>query len=131
MDAHETPVTERINTYSPGDNGDSPWGTWLISDVGPGFVIRRLRVKPGGKLSLHRHAHRAETWIVVQGRAAVTVDDRVFRHIDAGQSIDTRPGVFHRLENTGTNQLLVIEVQAGLILDENDIERIRDAYGRC
>ena len=106
-----------------------PWGDFEQLDAGPGYQVKRLTVKPGAALSLQRHRHRAEHWVVVQGEAKVTRDDEVF-HLQENESTYIAIGVVHRLENPGTEILEVIEVQSGDYLGEDDIERLEDRYHR-
>ena len=106
-----------------------PWGSYDSVDAGPRFQVKRLTVKPGAKLSLQKHAHRAEHWVVVKGRARITRDHEVF---DLGENESTYIpiGAVHRIENPGTELLQIIEVQSGGYLGEDDIVRIEDTYGR-
>lgn len=91
--------------------------------------MKRIVVKPGGALSLQKHRHRAEHWIVVSGVAEVTCDDRVFE-LQANQSTYIPVGSVHRLRNRGIEPMELIEVQSGGYLGEDDIERLDDVYGR-
>jgi mannose-1-phosphate guanylyltransferase len=106
-----------------------PWGAYTVLEEGPGFKIKRIEVKPGAALSLQLHRHRSEHWVVVRGRARVTRGEEVFE-IGANAStyipIETR----HRLENAGSDPLVMIEVQCGAYLGEDDIVRFDDRYGR-
>ena len=106
-----------------------PWGSYDSVDAGPRFQVKRLTVKPGAKLSLQKHAHRAEHWVVVKGKARITRDDEVF---DLGENESTYIpiGAVHRIENPGTEVLQIIEVQSGGYLGEDDIVRLDDTYGR-
>ncbi|WP_201745088.1 mannose-1-phosphate guanylyltransferase/mannose-6-phosphate isomerase [Aidingimonas lacisalsi] len=106
-----------------------PWGSYEIVARGPGYQVKRIRVAPGAGVSLQRHRHRAEHWVVVSGRARVTLDDHQFM-LDANQSTDIPVGAAHRLENPGNVALELIEVQSGDYLGEDDIERLEDRYGR-
>jgi len=107
-----------------------PWGAYTVLEEGLGFKIKRIEVKPGAALSLQLHHRRSEHWIVVNGTARVTRDEEVFQ-IGANEStyipIETR----HRLENPGTEPLVMIEVQCGGYLGEDDIVRFDDRYGRA
>lgn len=103
-----------------------PWGAYSAAASGDHFLVRQISVKPGGRLSLQRHRHRAEHWVVVQGRARVTIGDEV-TEIERNQSTYIPPGVPHRLENPGEAELTVIEVQSGDYLGEDDIERLEPA----
>lgn len=107
-----------------------PWGAYDILDIGSRFQVKRLTVKPGAKLSLQMHHHRAEHWIVVQGVARATCDGQVSL-VRENESIYLPSGAMHRLENPGRTMLEVIEVQTGGYLGEDDIIRFDDTYGRC
>jgi mannose-1-phosphate guanylyltransferase/mannose-6-phosphate isomerase len=106
-----------------------PWGSYDSIDADDGFQVKRIKVKPGARLSLQSHKHRAEHWIVVRGTARVTRDDEVF-DLQANESAYIPLGAKHRLENPGTETLELIEVQSGGYLGEDDIVRYEDAYGR-
>jgi mannose-1-phosphate guanylyltransferase/mannose-6-phosphate isomerase len=106
-----------------------PWGSYDSVDVGDGFQVKRIKVKPGGRLSLQSHTRRAEHWIVVRGNARVTRDDDVF-DLKANESTYIPIGAKHRLENPGREMLELIEVQSGDYLGEDDIVRYEDVYGR-
>jgi mannose-6-phosphate isomerase-like protein (cupin superfamily) len=116
-------------TYTAGQRDDRPWGHWEILAVGHHYAVKRILVLPCARLSLQRHAHRAEHWIVIAGHGMVTRGDRVFRFA-AGEHVVIGLGDAHRIENPGTEDLLFIEVQYGKHLDESDIERLQDDYGR-
>ena len=106
-----------------------PWGSYDSIDQDDGFQVKRIKVKPGGRLSLQSHARRAEHWIVVRGTARVTRDNDVFE-LHANQSTYIPLGAKHRLENPGSEILELIEVQSGDYLGEDDIVRYEDVYGR-
>jgi len=106
-----------------------PWGHYDSIDAAPGFQVKRISVKPGGRLSLQSHRHRAEHWVVVRGTARITRDNDVF-DLYANQSTYIPLGARHRLENPGTDWLELIEVQSGDYLGEDDIIRYDDVYGR-
>ncbi|HEX7867568.1 MAG TPA: mannose-1-phosphate guanylyltransferase/mannose-6-phosphate isomerase [Variovorax sp.] len=107
-----------------------PWGAYDSVDRGERFQVKRLSVKPGGKLSLQMHHHRAEHWIVVKGTARATCNGEVTL-VRENESIYLPSGAIHRLENPGRTVLEVIEVQTGSYLGEDDIVRFDDTYGRC
>lgn len=107
-----------------------PWGTYESIDSGPRFQVKRIVVNPGAKLSLQMHHHRAEHWIVVQGTALVTCDERQFA-LGSNESTYIPLGAKHRLENSSTEPLHLIEVQSGAYLGEDDIVRFEDTYGRA
>jgi mannose-1-phosphate guanylyltransferase/mannose-6-phosphate isomerase len=106
-----------------------PWGWYDSIDVGNGFQVKRITVKPGASLSLQMHLHRAEHWIVVRGQAQITNGDQIFL-LNANQSTYIPKGKKHRLANLGTEQLEIIEVQSGSYLGEDDIVRFEDMYHR-
>ena len=106
-----------------------PWGYYESIDAGDGFQVKRLMIKPGARLSLQRHRHRAEHWVVVSGEAKVTRETEEM-HLSANQSTFIPTGAKHRLENPGVAPLYVIEVQSGAYLGEDDIERFADDYRR-
>lgn len=107
-----------------------PWGSYQTVDAGDRFQVKHIMVKPGGRLSLQKHAKRAEHWVVVQGTAQVTCDDKVFP-LKENESTFIPLGSTHRLENLGTEPLRLIEVQSGSYLGEDDIVRLEDVYGRA
>ncbi|MBI5263824.1 MAG: mannose-1-phosphate guanylyltransferase/mannose-6-phosphate isomerase [Bradyrhizobium sp.] len=106
-----------------------PWGSYESVDNGERHQVKRIVVKPGGRLSLQKHHHRAEHWIVVRGAAQVTVNETV-RMVHENESIYIPMGAVHRLENPGKIMLELIEVQTGSYLGEDDIIRIEDDYRR-
>jgi mannose-1-phosphate guanylyltransferase/mannose-6-phosphate isomerase len=106
-----------------------PWGAFQTLMDSPGFKIKELIIKPGGQLSLQRHKHRTEHWIVVEGTARITRGDRV-EFIQTNQSTYIAANEIHRLENCTETILRVIEIQCGDLLSEDDIERYDDLYGR-
>ena len=106
-----------------------PWGSYRTIDTGAGFLVKRLTVKPRASLSLQRHAHRAEHWVVVSGTAEVTRGTETFR-LQPNESTYIPLGTVHRLANPGDQPLHLIEVQSGVLLSEDDIERLEDRYGR-
>jgi mannose-1-phosphate guanylyltransferase / mannose-6-phosphate isomerase len=106
-----------------------PWGAYESIDNGDNFQVKHITVNPGAKLSLQMHHKRAEHWIVVSGIAQVTCGDRVFS-LKENESTYIPLGFKHRLENTGSEPLHLIEVQSGSYLGEDDIVRFEDTYGR-
>jgi len=107
-----------------------PWGSYDSIDMGERFQVKRIMVKVGASLSLQKHHHRAEHWIVVSGTAEVTRDDEVFM-LSENQSTYLPLGSIHRLRNLGKVPLELIEVQSGSYLGEDDIVRLEDVYGRA
>ncbi len=107
-----------------------PWGSYESIDRGTNFQVKRIIVKPGHKLSLQSHRYRAEHWVIVKGKARVTLDDEVL-DLQVNQSVYIPIGAKHRLENeSATESLHLIEVQCGNYLGEDDITRYEDNYGR-
>ena len=115
--------------YARGDSDERPWGRWEVLETGPGFAVKRISVKPGASLSLQLHHHRSEHWIIVKGRARVTRGEETF-DLDAGQHVHLPAETVHRVANPGDEPMELIEVQQGDKLDENDIVRLEDRYGR-
>ena len=106
-----------------------PWGTFTVLDEGPGFKIKRIEVKPAASLSLQMHHRRSEHWIVVRGVAHATCGEEAY-DVPTGKSTFIPVGTLHRLENRGAERLVIIEVQTGDYLGEDDIVRFEDKYGR-
>lgn len=106
-----------------------PWGHYTVIQEDAGFLVKCIVVNPKQKLSLQYHHHRKEHWVVLQGEAIVTKGDEEIK-LSAGQSIDIALKEIHSLQNSSEEVLKVLEVQMGEILDENDIVRIDDRYGR-
>jgi mannose-1-phosphate guanylyltransferase len=106
-----------------------PWGKYDSVDNGDGYQVKRITVKPGAKLSVQKHHHRSEHWIVVSGTAKVTNGDKTFL-LSENESTYIPIGVIHALENPGKVELKLIEVQSGSYLGEDDIVRYEDLYGR-
>ncbi|SIS92685.1 mannose-1-phosphate guanylyltransferase/mannose-6-phosphate isomerase [Phaeovulum vinaykumarii] len=106
-----------------------PWGWFETLALGPRFQVKRIVVHPGASLSLQSHHHRSEHWIVVQGTAKVTVDDKV-QLVTENQSVYVPLGAVHRMENPGKLPMVLIEVQTGAYLGEDDIVRYQDIYAR-
>jgi mannose-1-phosphate guanylyltransferase/mannose-6-phosphate isomerase len=116
-------VTEHLRVFRP-------WGSYQSIDLGSRFQVKRIVVKPGGRLSLQKHFHRAEHWVVVRGTALVTVGERQ-KILRENESTYIPLGEVHRLENPGKIPLEIIEVQSGSYLGEDDIVRLEDVYNRA
>jgi mannose-6-phosphate isomerase-like protein (cupin superfamily) len=116
--------------YKKGDNDTRPWGKWEVLDSGEHFCVKRITVNPEAILSLQMHHFRSEHWIIVQGEAMVILgEDTLYRH--ANDSIYIPVKTKHRIKNnSSTEPLIFIEIQTGETLDENDIVRFEDSYGR-
>lgn len=106
-----------------------PWGQYETKDRGERYQVKRITVKPGGRLSLQKHFHRSEHWVVVRGTACVTIDGKT-AEISENESTYIPIGAVHRLENPGKIPLELVEVQVGTYLEEDDIVRLEDVYGR-
>ena len=120
----------KYGTYETGQSDTRPWGEWMVVDCGPGYVVKRIRVTPSGRLSLQRHQHRGAQWTGVSGVARVTVNEEAF-DVHPGQSVEVPKGAIHRMENLADEDMVLIEVQHGALLSEDDIERLEDVYGRA
>ena len=107
-----------------------PWGTYTVLEEGKNFKIKRIVVKPGASLSLQMHYHRSEHWVVVSGTASIVNDDKNML-VRTNESTYIPAGHKHRLENPGLTDLIMIEVQSGEYLGEDDIVRFDDVYGRA
>ena len=110
--------------------GYRPWGTYETIELGKRYRVKHIIVKPGQKLSVQLHYHRAEHWIIVSGTAKVRNGDREFI-LTENQSTFIPLGTVHNIENPGKLPLEFIEVQSGGYLEEDDIVRFEDIYGRC
>ena len=111
------------------ERGERPWGYYLVLHEEDGHKVKQFVVKPGARLSLQRHRRRAELWQVVRGEAEVTRGKEIIRLLP-GESIHIPLGVLHRVESVGKENLVVVEVQMGDYLGEDDIERLDDDYER-
>jgi len=111
------------------DYEDRPWGSFETVDRGERYRVKRIVVKPGGQLSLQMHYHRAEHWIVVSGAAVVTRDDMRML-VRENEAVHIPIGMRHRVENPGKTPLCLVEIQIGSYLEEDDIVRLEDRYGR-
>jgi YrbI family 3-deoxy-D-manno-octulosonate 8-phosphate phosphatase len=115
--------------YSVGERSSRPWGTWEVIATGAGWIVKRIEVVPGGRLSLQTHEGRNELWVIAEGSADVSVGDaKLIRNVGESVSIPRRTS--HRLANAGSGRLVVFELQSGPLLDESDIVRHEDIYGR-
>ena len=118
------------NNYQKGDRDTRPWGTWEVLDAGDGFCVKRICVTPGNILSLHSHNFRDEHWIIIKGEAVVTLgEDKLFKKANDAVFIPAKTK--HRIQNDTNDMMEFIEVQTGDNLDESDIIRYEDSYGRA
>ncbi len=111
------------------DADNRPWGRWEEYLNEPGYRVKRIVVLPGKRLSLQKHEHRREHWVIVQGSGLFTLDGDV-RRVDVGDALYIPLGGVHRIENDTEGYLVIIETQLGLCL-EDDIIRIEDDFGRA
>ena len=108
---------------------ERPWGWYDVIDKGSSYKVKSIHVEPGKSLSLQRHMHRSEHWVVVEGTALVQVgEDKEFVNVNEGSYVPIC--AMHRLSNPGKIPLRIIEVQCGNYLEEDDIERFDDDFGR-
>lgn len=117
------------NNYARGQKDMRPWGTWEVVDCGEGFCVKQITVNAGGILSLQLHHFRAEHWIIVRGTAIVTLGNQELVK-KAGENVYIPLETKHRIQNNTQEPMTFIEVQVGENLDENDIVRYEDKYGR-
>ena len=112
-----------------GKTYERPWGTYKTLEQGPGYQVKIIRVKPGGRLSLQRHQQRAEHWVVIEGEPTITLNDKT-RQYKVNETLHIGVQDIHRLENLTDKPVAIVEVQIGAYLGEDDIERLEDVYGR-
>jgi mannose-6-phosphate isomerase len=108
---------------------ERPWGSFTVLDEASNYKVKRIEVLPQSRLSYQRHERRAEHWMVVAGAAKVTLDGREII-VETGGVVDVPVGAAHRIENVGKEKLVFIEIQRGIYLGEDDIQRLQDDYGR-
>ena len=106
-----------------------PWGEYFVLEDSDTHKVKRIEVKPGGRLSYQYHQKRSEVWTIVQGKGTITLNDEV-NVIQSGDVIEIPQGAKHRIENRGEEVLVFIEVQLGSYFGEDDIVRIEDDYDR-
>ncbi len=119
-----------LSVYHAGEKAERPWGSWAVLKVYPRAILKQIIVKPGCRLSLQSHEHRDEQWAVVQGTATVEIDGHVLTMGESGSVMVPRC-CRHRLSNLTQEPLIVLELQRGDILSEEDIERYEDDYNRA
>lgn len=117
------------NSYRRGDHDTRPWGTWEVLDGDDHYCVKKISVLPHSQLSLQLHHYRNEHWIIVKGTATVTLGDKNFDR-KADEAIYIPVNTKHRITNNTDEIVEFIEVQTGDRLDENDIVRLEDIYGR-
>lgn len=117
------------NTYEVGQSDRRPWGEWRVVLAEEGYAVKRIVVARGQRLSLQSHRHRDEHWIVAKGSGRATIGEKTV-DLRANQSIWIPAGTMHRIENSGSGDMIFVEVLIGVILSEDDIWRYSDDYGR-
>ncbi len=113
-----------------GERGERPWGYYLVLIEDRGYKVKQFVVRPGSRLSLQKHRKRCEHWYVVHGQALVTRNAETIR-LAPGESVDIPLGAVHRVESLGPDDLVIVEVQRGDYVGEDDIERFEDDFGRA
>ena len=122
-------IKQRTQLHNIHLTGHRPWGSYTVLEETKGYKIKRIVVKPGKRLSLQKHYHRNEHWIVVSGTATVTINDKIFL-LRPNESTYIKMGEVHRLENSGKIPVVLIEAQVGEYTDEDDIVRLDDDFSR-
>ena len=122
-------IAERLPVDADGPRQVRPWGAYRVVARGPGFLVKEITVSANSALSLQQHAHRSEHWVVLEGSATVVQGERSYR-LGVNEATTIASGERHRLANDTNEPLVVIEVQLGDVLDEADIVRFEDDYGR-
>lgn len=112
-----------------GEQSPRPWGDFAVLEERKTYKVKRIEVLPGQRLSYQKHEKRAEHWIIVTGKAVVTLNGKNI-HLKKGQTIDIPQGAVHRIANPAKDVLTLIEVQTGDYFGEDDIVRLEDDYGR-
>jgi mannose-6-phosphate isomerase len=120
----------RPSSTGTGDLERRPWGSFQVLEEGAGYKVKRLVVAPGQRLSLQRHRFRAEHWVVIAGTPRVQIGSRT-RRLKPRSTVTVPRGAWHRIENPGRVTVVIIEVQHGTYLGEDDIIRRHDDYGRA
>ena len=111
------------------EKSDRPWGRYEVLQEGATYKVKSIHVLPGKRLSYQRHQKRSEHWYVTDGNGEVTLDGKV-QEVSRGSIIEVPQGLLHRISNTGSSELIFIEVQTGNYFGEDDIERVEDDFGR-
>ncbi|MFA6093919.1 MAG: phosphomannose isomerase type II C-terminal cupin domain [Elusimicrobiota bacterium] len=107
-----------------------PWGHWEVILESPSHKVKRITVRPGGRLSYQKHSRRSEHWFIAEGRALAMLEKKSLT-LEAGDSIDIPVGAPHRIANEGNSDLVIIEIALGTYFGEDDIVRMEDDYGRA
>ena len=115
--------------YRIGDADTRPWGRWVVLDLTPHLVVKKPFIAPGKRISLQLHRFRSERWIMMQGEAVVQKNEEEII-LKPGDGVLIPQNTLHRLSNESEQEVLLLEVQFGDLLSEDDIERLEDDYGR-
>ena len=115
--------------YQKNEIGERPWGRWTVLDAGLGFTVKKIEIEPGHRLSLQYHHHRSEHWLVIEGEGEVEIDEQILS-IKQRSHVHIPLKAVHRVKNTGEELLIILELQQGDLLDEEDIVRLDDDYAR-
>jgi mannose-6-phosphate isomerase len=129
MTTNAGPVRLGQTVAMPLERDERPWGSYQVLVDALDHKVKQMTVKPGKRLSYQLHTRRSEHWFVVRGAGAVTLDEVVVE-VGAGSAVDIPLGVSHRIENTGFDDLVFVEVQHGEYFGEDDIVRLEDDFGR-
>lgn len=122
-------LTIPVKNISMPNSETRPWGFYEIIQENPIYKIKKIVVLPGKRLSLQKHQFRKEYWIIITGEGIATLNDQQI-NVSAGSTIHVDLQDIHRIENTGHDELIFIEIQTGTYFGEDDIERLHDDYGR-
>lgn len=118
-----------MKTFSYLEKENRPWGNFFVIHDQKNYKIKRIEINPGKRLSYQYHHKRSESWIIIQGNPLITLDNNVRRY-NEGETVLIPAGVKHRIENTGKQDIILIEVQTGTYFGEDDIIRLKDDYNR-
>ena len=111
------------------EKSERPWGRYEVLQEGGTYKVKSIHVSPGKRLSYQRHQKRSEYWYITEGTGEVTLNGEI-QKVSKGSIVEIPQGMLHRMSNTGSNELIFIEVQTGSYFGEDDIERIEDDFGR-
>ena len=111
------------------EKSERPWGRYEVLQEGGTYKVKSIHVSPGERLSYQRHQKRSEPWYVTDGTGEVTLDGEI-QKVSRGSIVEIPQGMLHRMSNTGSDELIFIEVQTGSYFGEDDIERVEDEFGR-
>lgn len=118
-----------MKTFNYTEKEERPWGVFYVIHDQQNYKIKRLEIKPGGRLSYQYHKKRSETWVVIQGEPLITLDSNLKKYQE-GDHVKIEKQVKHRIENNSKENIILIEVQTGTYFGEDDIIRIEDDYNR-